>query len=73
MAPNETSNNAEATTADMAAISLDELRSVIPEATEDARAALSVMASIRSRDSFGGTAPVRVAERIRHWQEELQA
>jgi len=73
MAPSETSNNAEATAADMAAISLDELRSVIPEATEDARAALSVMASIRSRDSFGGTAPVRVAERIRHWQEELQA
>jgi argininosuccinate lyase len=45
-------------------LSLDEMRSIEPGITEEARAVLSVESSVASRTSLGGTAPLRVKEAI---------
>ena len=46
------------------ALSLDELQAIDPRITEAALAVLTVEASVASRVSAGGTAPVRVIEAI---------
>ena len=56
----------------LAELPLAELRSVVPQATEEVRAVLGVRASIESRNSYGGTAPKRVRERIAAWRSELK-
>ena len=56
----------------LADLPLATLRSVVPGATEAARAVLTVSASVESRTSFGGAAPDRVRERIAHWKKELE-
>ena len=50
---------------------LSTIRSIVPGATEAARAVLSVSASVKSRTSLGGAAPDRVRERVAHWKREL--
>ena len=54
-------------------LSLDEMRTVEPGLTDEARAVLSVDSSVASRTSFGGTAPARVRESVaaarRRWVE----
>jgi argininosuccinate lyase len=40
--------------------------------TSDVHSLLSVAASVNSRQSFGGTAPVRVREQVRYWRERLK-
>jgi argininosuccinate lyase len=47
---------------DLPDLSLEEMRTIEPGITEDARAVLSVASSVASRTSFGGTAPERVRE-----------
>jgi argininosuccinate lyase len=46
----------------LAQLSLADLQSVEPALTEAARAVLDVNAALKTRASFGGTAPVRVEE-----------
>jgi argininosuccinate lyase len=51
---------------------LADMQKVEPGITKDVYAVLSLEASVRSRLSFGGTAPERVREQIRFWQERLK-
>jgi argininosuccinate lyase len=51
---------------------LAEMRQVEPGITSEIVAVLSLEASLNSRTSFGGTAPVRVREQISFWQEKLK-
>jgi len=50
--------------ADLAALSLDELKSVDSRLTAGVQDVLSVESSVASRTSYGGTAPTRVREQI---------
>ena len=56
---------------ELADMSLDELQSVIPQAPKDIEKVLGVTASIAGRDSYGGTSPKRVEERIAYWEKRL--
>ena len=47
------------------------MQAVEPRITEDVFGVLSVVASVRSRVSFGGTAPANVARMAAEWQEKL--
>ena len=47
-------------------LSLAEMREIEPGLTEEARGVLTVESSVASRVSFGGTAPSRVIEAVRH-------
>jgi len=53
------------------ALTLADLQAVHPGITGDVFAVLGVENSVRSRTSFGGTAPARVAEAVAAWQREL--
>jgi argininosuccinate lyase len=50
---------------------LEEIHIVEPAITEDVYDVLSLEASLKSRASFGGTAPDRVREQIAFWRERL--
>jgi argininosuccinate lyase len=50
---------------------LADMQKIEPGITKDVYAVLSLEASVRSRLSFGGTAPERVREQIRFWQDKL--
>ncbi len=50
---------------------LDEMRRIEPAVTNDVYGVLSLESSVRSRASFGGTAPERVGEQVRWWREKL--
>ncbi len=52
-------------------LSLEELRSVEPRIAEEARGVLGVERSVRSRTSFGGTAPANVRKQARAWLKRL--
>ena len=54
------------------AVPLAEMQKIEPGISKDVFAVLSVDASVASRLSFGGTAPVRVKEQISHWREKLK-
>ncbi len=56
---------------DLADLSLAEMQSVNAEVTEGVYDVLTVEASVASRQSYGGTAPVRVREQIARWRERL--
>ncbi|MBV7377457.1 argininosuccinate lyase [Maritimibacter dapengensis] len=56
---------------DLPDLSLDDLRSVHDAITEDVFNVLTVDASVASRTSYGGTAPVRVREQTAAWREKL--
>ena len=58
---------AEARGVDLADLSLEEMQSVEPGISEDVFSVLSVDASVASRTSYGGTAPVNVAEQAARW------
>ncbi len=51
----------------LAELPLATMQSVEPRITQDVFSVLSVEASVASRRSFGGTAPVRVAEQAARW------
>jgi argininosuccinate lyase len=56
---------------DLADLALETLRAIDERINEDVYAVLSVDASVRSRSSYGGTAPDRVREQIARAKEEL--
>jgi argininosuccinate lyase len=51
---------------------LEEMQKIESQITADVFSVLSVEASVHSRTSFGGTAPVRVREQIEFWREQLK-
>jgi argininosuccinate lyase len=53
------------------ALPLEAMKAVEPRITADALALLTPAASVASRKSEGGTAPVRVAEQVAAWKERL--
>ncbi len=62
---------AESRGVDLSGLSLAEMQSVWPAITAEMFAVLGVEASVASRVSFGGTAPVNVAEAAARWVEAL--
>ncbi len=62
---------AESKGCDLADLALDEMQAVHPEISESLYDVLTVEASVASRQSYGGTAPVRVREQIARWRERL--
>jgi argininosuccinate lyase len=55
----------------IARLTLDDLRSIHPEVTEDALSVLTPRRSVDSRRSYGGTAPSEVKKQIRAWKKRL--
>jgi argininosuccinate lyase len=51
---------------------LEEMRKIEPQMAEDVHSVLTVVASVNSRQSFGGTAPDRVREQIAFWRGRLK-
>ncbi len=62
---------AEARGVDLAGLSLADMQAVEPRITADVFGVLTVEASVASRTSFGGTAPVNVAREAARWQAAL--
>ena len=62
---------AEAKGADLADLTLEEMRGVEARITEDVFSVLTVDASVASRTSLGGTAPANVAREAARWLEAL--
>ena len=52
-------------------LTLDEMRSVEPRITEDAFGVLGVERSVKSRTSYGGTAPANVRRQAKVWLKRL--
>ena len=52
-------------------LSLADLQSLHPAITDDIYSVLSVSNSVRSRKSFGGTAPAEVRRQIKYWKKRL--
>jgi len=48
------------------------MQAIEPRISEDARAALPVERSVKSRTSFGGTAPANVRREARKWLKRLE-
>lgn len=62
---------AEALGVDLAGLTIEEMREAEPRITEGVYDVLSVAASVRSRTSFGGTAPANVASMAAEWKARL--
>ena len=62
---------AEAENKDLQDLTLEQMTSVHEAITEQVRDVLGVGNSVRSRTSYGGTAPERVREQVVLWQERL--
>ena len=56
---------------DLSDLSLEEMQAEAPDITEGIFDVLTVEKSVASRTSYGGTAPVRVAEEVANWFERL--
>ncbi len=56
---------------DLAGLTIDEMRAAEPRIHEGVFNVLSVAASVRSRTSYGGTAPANVARMAAEWKERL--
>jgi argininosuccinate lyase len=52
-------------------LSIEEMQRIEPAITGDVFGVLSLESSVRSRASFGGTAPDRVREQVGFWREKL--
>ena len=52
-------------------LTLEDLKSIHNGITEDVFSVLSVQNSVKSRTSFGGTAPAEVRKQIRYWKKRL--
>ena len=62
---------AEANGVGLEKLSLADLQSIHPGITDDVFSVLAVQNSVKSRTSFGGTAPVEVRKQIRYWKKRL--
>jgi argininosuccinate lyase len=56
---------------DLAGLTIGEMQAVEPRIHEGVFGVLSVAASVRSRTSYGGTAPANVARMAAEWREKL--
>ncbi len=56
---------------DLPDLSLKMMQSIESRLTDDVFSVLSVEASANSRQSYGGTSPVRVAEQVEQWKQRL--
>jgi argininosuccinate lyase len=54
-------------------LTLDEMQSVEPRITKDAFGVLGVERSVKSRTSYGGTAPANVRRQAKAWLRRLGA
>ncbi|MCO5070043.1 MAG: argininosuccinate lyase [Rhizobiaceae bacterium] len=52
-------------------LSLDDLKAIHSDITDDIFSVLTVQNSVKSRKSFGGTAPAEVRRQIRYWKKRL--
>ncbi|MCX8567800.1 MULTISPECIES: argininosuccinate lyase [Hyphomicrobiales] len=52
-------------------LTLDDLKSIHDGITQDIFSVLSVQNSVKSRTSFGGTAPAEVKKQVRYWKKRL--
>ena len=52
-------------------LTLEELRSVEPRITDEAFGVLGVERSVKSRTSYGGTAPANVRRQAKAWLKRL--
>jgi argininosuccinate lyase len=52
-------------------LSLEDLQSINPGITQDIFSVLAVQNSVKSRTSFGGTAPSEVRKQIRTWKKRI--
>ncbi len=62
---------AESKKAGLEKLSLEELRSIHPGIEDDVFSVLAVQNSVKSRSSFGGTAPAEVRKQVRYWKKRL--
>jgi len=62
---------AEAMGVDLSGLTIGEMQAVEPRITEAVFTVLSVAASVRSRTSYGGTAPANVAAMAAAWKDRL--
>ena len=53
-------------------MSLAAMQAIEPRITKDALAVLSVEASVKSRTSYGGTAPKNVLAQAKAWRKRLE-
>jgi argininosuccinate lyase len=63
---------AEQTRRPLEKLTLEEFRSLHPAITEDVFSVLTIASSVRSRTSYGGTAPKEVKRQIRYWRKRLK-
>jgi argininosuccinate lyase len=63
---------AEARKVSLERLSLEELQEIDTRITADVFGVLSVSASVKSRSSFGGTAPQEVRRQVRYWRKRLK-
>ncbi|WP_421927389.1 argininosuccinate lyase [Neoaquamicrobium sediminum] len=63
---------AEARKVSLEKLSLEELQEIDSRITADVFGVLSVAASVKSRSSFGGTAPQEVRRQVRYWRKRLK-
>lgn len=56
---------------DLGRLTLDDLQSIHPDITDEIFDVLTVEKSVKSRKSFGGTAPQEVRRQIRYWKKRL--
>jgi argininosuccinate lyase len=63
---------AEAMGVGLAELALGELQAIEPRITADVYMVLTPEASVASRSSYGGTAPVEVRRQIKSWKERLR-
>ncbi|WP_315924697.1 argininosuccinate lyase [Mesorhizobium sp. SP-1A] len=52
-------------------LSLEDLRAIHPGIEDDVFSVLAVQNSVKSRSSFGGTAPAEVRKQVRYWKKRL--
>ena len=62
---------AEAENKELQELTLEQMKSVHKAITDQVRDVLGAESSVRSRTSFGGTAPERVREQVVLWRERL--
>jgi argininosuccinate lyase len=62
---------AEAKKVGLEKLSLADLQAIHPGITDDVFSVLSVQSSVKSRTSFGGTAPAEVRKQVRYWKKRL--
>ncbi|MEM1035379.1 MAG: argininosuccinate lyase [Pseudomonadota bacterium] len=62
---------AEQNSIDLPDLTLEQMKTVEPRLTNDVFSVLTVEASVASRQSYGGTSPLRVREQVEQWTQRL--